>query len=180
MEENSNIEAQINELLAQINEFNNGNDELVYVVEGVLKAVSKYAKKTSSYYIKFRLMELYLDLSLRIVNNAIRKSDEYQRLHQYYEEDLAFYLEAATTLKTYIKKCEKTGDVDNLDSAYLMTIYLSTILSNLSDYVSEINKITGDMVGNFSYRADEHMRERTKLDIEEIKALMKNLEEEGK
>ncbi len=180
MGENSNVEAQINELLAQINEFNNGNDELVYVVEGVLQAVSKYAKKTTSYYIKFRLMELYLDISLRIVNNAIRKNAKYKELHQYYEEDLAFYLEASSFLKTYIKKCEKTGDVDNLDSAYLMTIYLSTVLSNLSDYVSEINKITGDIVGEFSYSSNEHMRERTKLDIEEIKKLMKNIEEEGK
>lgn len=179
MEKIFNIEEQVNNVLAIINEFNNGNDELVGDVEDILQAVSKYAKKTTSYYIKFRLMELYLDLSLRIVNNAFRKNNKYKALHQYYEEDLHFYQEAATILKTYIKKCEKTGDVDNLDSAYLMTIYLSNILSNLSDYIVEINKVTGDLIDEFSYIANEHLRERTKLDVEEIKKLMKNLEEEG-
>ena len=179
MGENSNWEEEINNLLAQINEFNNGNDKLVYVAEGVLKAVGKYARKTSTYYIKFRFTELYLDISLRLINNAIRKTPKYQTLHQYYQEDLAFYLEAANVLKRYIRKCEHTGDVDNLDSAYLMTIYLSTVLSNLVDYIDEINKITGDIVGEFSYSANEHLRNRTKLDVEEIKKLMKNLEEEG-
>lgn len=178
MGENSNWEEEINTLLAQINEFNNGNDELVYVAEGVLEAVSKYAKKTSTYYLKFRLIELYLDISLRIFNNAIRTNSKYQSLHQYYQEDLAFYLEASNVLKRYIRKCEKTGDVDNLDSAYLMTIYLSTVLSNLSEYIDEINKITGDILEEFSYRANEHLRDKTKLDVEEIKKLMKNLEEE--
>lgn len=179
MEENSNFEREINELLEQINEFNNGNDELVYVVEGVLKAVSSYAKKTNSNYIKFRLIELYLDLSMRIVNNAVRKTPEYQALRQYYEEDLAFFYQAATSLKRYINGCKKTGDVDDLDSAYLMTIYLSFILSNLTDYIGEIKKITGNFMGIFYYQANASIREKALLDIDEVKRLMKNLEKEG-
>lgn len=179
MEENGNIEEQINTLLAQINEFNNGNDDLVYVVEGVLKAVNKYARSTTTNYIKFRLIELYLDISMCIVNNTIRKSEEYQSFRGYYQEDLSFYLDATNKLKRYLRKCKKTGDVENLDSAYLMTIYLSYILSNLSDYIEEIKNITGHLVGTHSYQPGENIRKRTELDIEEIKKLMKNIEEEG-
>lgn len=168
-----------NGLVEKIREFNEGNDKLVYVVEGTLKGVRHYVNRTTGYYLKFKLMELYLDISLMFVNNAVRKSLEYQELHGYYKEDLAFYLESATQLKRYIKKCQKTGDVDHLDSAYLMTISLSTVLCNLGDYIDEINKITGDMTGHFAYYGvPEKLRERTSKDIEEIKKLMKNIEEE--
>ncbi len=178
MEEN-NYEEQINEILGKINEFNNGNDELVYEIEKVLDGVIKYAHNTTSNYIKFKLIELYLDLSLMIVNKKVRQSEEYQTIHQYYQDDLAFFLKAASSLKKYVKKCQKSGDVDDLDAAYLMTIYLSYILSNLSDYVEEIKKITGNLVGSFYYRPDAKLRERTNLDIEEIKKLMKMIEKEG-
>lgn len=168
-----------NGVVDKIREFNAGNDNLVILVETVLKQVSRDANNKTKNYLKFRLMELYLDLSLMFVNNAIRKSSEYQELHSYYQSDLAFYLEAATQLKRYIKKCQKTGDVDHLDSAYLMSISLSTVLYNLSCYVDEINKITGDMMGNFAYASKtEELRERASKDIEEIKKLMKNIEEE--
>lgn len=168
-----------NDIVEKIKEFNEGNDSLVYHVETVLNYVSRNANNTTKNYLKFRLMELYLDLSLMFVNNAIRKSSEYQELHSYYQSDLAFYLEAATQLKRYIKKCQKTGDVDHLDSAYLMSISLSTVLYNLSCYMDEINKITGDMMGNFAYTSKtEELRERTSKDIEDIKKLMKDIEEE--
>lgn len=183
MEENSNLDEQINNLLAQISDFNNGNDELVYVAEGVLKAVSKYAKKTPAYYLQYRLMELYVDLSVRILNNAIRETPEYQSLQQDYQKYLAFYLEAANKLKRYVQKCEKTGDVDNLDSAYLMTIYLAYILANLTDYAIEMKSLSESLVGGFVYIADDRvyqkLRDKTEFDVEEIKKLMKDIEEEG-
>lgn len=169
-----------NGVVEKIREFNEGNDDLVILVETVLKHVRRDANNTTKNYLKFKLIELYLDLSLMFVNNAVRRSAEYQELHGYYKDDLAFYLEAATHLKRYIKKCQKTGDVDHLDSAYLMTIYLSNnVLFNLSCYMDEINKITGDMMGNFAYASKtEELRERASKDIEEIKKLMKNIEEE--
>lgn len=175
----NNIEDSINSILFQINAFNNGEDEYVEAVEEVMIAVKTYTKTAKVSYFKFRLLELYLDLSLLFVNNAIRKNEQYQELHGYYQSDLDFYLESVNKLKRYINKCEKTGDVDHLDSAYLLTIYLSNILSNLSDYMKEISNITGKLANRFDYfGSPSKVRERTSLDIEEIKKLMKNIEEE--
>lgn len=180
MEQFNNIEDEINRILKDIKDFNNGNDELVEEVEQVVKGIRHYTNVTTFNYLKFRLLELYLDVSMCLVNNQIRKSEEYQILHQYCKNDLAFYWEMAKKLKKYIRKCQRTGDVDNLDSAYLITIYLSFVLNNISGYFNEISKVTGHLVGQYYYGGKQDIREKANMDIEEIKKLMKNLEEEGK
>lgn len=180
MEEFANIEDEINSVLAIINDFNNGNDELVYEVEKVVKGVREYTNIAASKYLKFNLLVIYLDISTRVINNQISKNEEYRRLLQYCKDELAFYFENAKKLKRYIKKCQQTGDIDNLDSAYLITIYLSDILTNVTDYFNEISKVIGNLFGQFYYGGNQDIREKANINIEVIKQLMKNLEEEGK
>ena len=178
MEKFENLEDEINSTIKCINDFNNGNAELVYDVEAILKRIKIYSDKITSNYVSFLLIELRLNLHFWLKNDSIRRSDAYQSLIQYYKEDLSLYLEASKILKRYIRKCEMTGDVDKLDSAYLMTIFLSYILTNLRDYVQEIANITSSFMGYISYIRGRDIREKTKSEMDDLKILMKNLEEE--
>lgn len=177
LNEFDNIEDEINGVLKNINDFNNGNDELVYEVEEVVKGIKQYTNVATSNYLKLNFLVIKLDISMRIIDNQISKCEEYQRLLQYCKDDLAFYFEVVKILKRYIKKCQQTGDVDNLDSAYLITTYLTDILTNVTDYFNEISKVTGHLVGQFYYGGDQNIREKAIMNIEITKQLMKNIEE---
>lgn len=171
-------EKEINSVLKIIHDFNNGEDELVDEVIEIFVEVKKYTKNAYLNYLKFLFLEKFLDMQITFINNQIKTNEDYALVFSYCKDDLKFYFKTVKNLKIYIKKWQKSGDVDNLDVAFLVSIYLSDILENISEYFDEIAKIVGWLEGRFFYRPNSNIRENAILDIQEINKLMLLLERE--
>lgn len=175
MEEYGN---EINTILDCIEEYNNGDENYLEYMEYIASVVKKYTNSARFKYIEFLLLEKYLDIHLRLVNNVIRESEDFQQLFGYCQDDLRYYLASAKELRIFIKKAIKNKDYECLDSAYLLTIYLSYILTNISNYFGTLSRVVGAQSGHFYYSLPDNIRQTGQNDIKLVEDELKKLRRE--
>lgn len=159
-------------VLSTIRKYEEGDlsleDDVVDIIGG-LWDYTKYSKKVRLQY-KFIIM-LYKSISLfKNINESIIK-EAYASVDSYYE----LYVSSSEELKRYLNNGFKTGDFPDLEAAYLLTIYLSSIITNINDYLSEINSMEKSIYGGYNYFGNKNITLSCEQREEKVKKLVDSI-----
>lgn len=163
-----NVINELQKILWYIEEYNNGNNDYLSEMIDISHGIKKNIKSSRKNYVIFSLLNLYLDMGIKITSQELYEETEYQNLIQYCKDDIKYYLDVSKMLKAYINKCLKTDSYEHLDTAYILTIKNSYILKSISDYFAHIRSIQRYAMSGIQYQFPNDIRKEGELNIEEI------------
>lgn len=165
------IQKEIQKILYVIEEFENGNDEYLEDVIEVVNSIKDYTHRTKSFYLKYKFILLVSKFVTLIYAFNLLSDNSYQHLDEYCHADLDYYMEASKHLSKYIKICSRNENYPDLEAAYLLTIKLSNILSNISLYLNEIRSLersNNSMYRFISNKDFKYIREKSNGEVESL------------
>ncbi len=166
---------EFQKILYYIGEYNNGNREHEEELLMMLATYKKDMKSARKYHFIFSLLIFYLDKSIMLTNNSLRKDSDYQSLIGHCRGDIKYYLEVSKILKRYISGCIKDENYEHLDTLFLLTVKMGYILNGISDYFSYIKNMEQYANTFIQYRVPSTYREHGEENIREIEQALKVL-----
>lgn len=166
---------EFQKIVFYIEEYNKGNKEYESELLSILASYKKEMLSARKYHLIFSLLIFYLDKTIMLTNNQLRSEDDYQELMGYCREDIKYYLSVSKLLKKYIEKCLKDENYEHLDILFLLTVKMSYVLNNVSDYFSYIKSMEEYANTFIQYQIPTTYRESGETNIQEIEQSLKIL-----
>ena len=122
-----------------LEEYNKGNPEAFTVLEEVAKGIKKNAKARTKYYILYKIFNLVEKFKVYIVDSSLLEDPDYLKLMGFCESDIEYYTYIGKYLREYVDYVLKTNDFENIDNAFMLSVKMSMILHNITEYYKQIN-----------------------------------------
>lgn len=162
----------INTVLYYYEEYKNGNEESLVALEEIAKGINTSTKQRKKYYILYSLLTIIEQVKVGIVDFSLYGTDEYKELITLCKEDLSYYYEVSKWLEKYIRTCLKTDNYEGIDDVFMLSIKISTILSNISDYYKHLNSILSYASSSITYMYPRNVKTLSLTTKEEIESII--------
>ena len=165
----------LQEIIYYYEEYQKGSEEAYIALYELARVIKISGKDRLRYAILFSILEMIQRLKVNIINPSLNEEGHYQELIGFCKEDLDYYKEVSRYLKDYAKYCMYTDDFENLDKAFLLTVELSALLSNISSYYEHINTILSTSIKGFTYFYPANVKDKHLSTREDIEKIVKQL-----
>ena len=172
---NEDVLKCLQEIMYYYEEYQNGSEEAYIALYELARAIKTSGKDRTRYAILFSILEMIQRLKVNIINPSLNEEDSYKELIGFCKDDLDYYKEISRYLRDYAKYCMYTDDFEHLDKAFLLTVELSCILTNISSYYEHINTILSTSVKGFTYFYPANVKDKHLSTREDIEKLVKQL-----
>lgn len=167
----------INTVLYYYEEYKNGNEEALVALEEIAKGINKTTKQRNKYYIIYSLLTIMEQVKVGIIDMSLYETDEYKELINLCKEDLSYYYSVSRWLEKYARACLKTDNYDGIDDVFMLSIKVSMILSNISEYFKHLNNILSYASSSITYMYPNNVKRLSLTTKEEIESIINKVNE---
>ena len=150
---NENEKELVAVVLDAINAFENGDDSRYDDIIDIIKGI-----KNSTRQMNYNLFieRIIISLSKR-VSKLYGITPETEKMYSQCDNYLDYYQECINILSEYLEVGKKTGNYPDLQAAYLLTLYVTFIIENITDYLDEIKQIEKSSLSSYSYSGNPNI-----------------------
>ena len=163
-------------------QYKNGEneEETLIALEEIAKGIKRNAKARTKYYFLYKIFNLVEKFKVFLADASLFNDPDYQEIMGFCEEDIAYYTNIGKFLQEYVNYVLKTGDFDSIDNAFMLSIKMSMILHNITEYYKQINTLIDISTSSITYIGATGRVKQLKLDTTaEIEALKQTIEKKN-
>lgn len=158
-------------------QYKNGDEEAIIALEEIAKGIKNTTKVRTKYYILYRIFNFIQKTKAKLIDAELLENPQYQELLQFSQEDIEYYSYIGEYLQMYVNHVLSTNDFDNLDNAFMLSIKMSMILHNITEYYKEMNTMLEFANSSIQYVSyNTRAKELMNTTRNEMEALRKTLE----
>lgn len=167
----------INTVLYYYEQYQNGDEEALVALHEIAKGIKSSTKGRMKNYIIFSFLTVLQRIKISLVDFSVINNEEYKELLSLCSEDLGYYYEISKWLESYAKYCIKTGDYELIDEVFILSIKVSTILSNISEYYKQINTMLSYSNSSITYVYPDSIKQLSLTTKNEIDLIINKINE---
>lgn len=157
-------------------QYKDGDEEALVALEEIAKGIKRNAKARIKYHLIYSVLNFVQKMKVSLIDIEMLKDPNYQELIGFCQEDIEYYTYIGVLLQGFVEQALRTDNYDNLDDAFILSVKMSMILHNITEYYKEINTMLEFVDSPITYVGTTNrvkkLKEETRIEIE---ALTKSL-----
>lgn len=161
----------INTVLYYYEQYQNGDEEAIIALEEIANGIKSASKLRVKNYLMFSFLTILQKIKILITDIYSMEDENYKELLSLCKDDLNYYYEISKYLSEYAKVSLKTGNYENIDDIFILSIKVSTILTNITEYYKQISTMLSYTYSTINYVYPDSIKRlslTTKTEINDI------------